>query len=108
MNKSAKGIIEALKPLDEEFKKEGLKDYPLYLSVEERIILLDYITSLEEKLETEHKAYMGTVKELTETATRIDKALDFINQYNIYFDDSGRNHEYIPKELINILKGSDK
>ena len=31
--------------------------------------LKDYITSLEEKVETEHKAYMGTVKELTETAT---------------------------------------
>ena len=46
-------------------------------------------------------------KDYYDLKEKIDKAIDFINQYNIYFDDSGRNHEYIPKELLSILKGGN-
>ena len=40
--------------------------------------------------------------------SRIDKAIEIIKKYNIYFDDSGREQEYIPKELLNILERDDK
>lgn len=94
MNKEVKEIIDDIK----DFIKD--KKQIVCYGKETMKILLDYITSLEEKLETEHKAYMGTVKELTETATRIDKALKCIDDTNWVC--------YKDKKLKDILKGSGK
>lgn len=82
----------------------------LTLNPKELDILKDHITSLEQKLETEHKAFMGTVQELTETATRIDKALKCIdeNAWFCYKDNEEVIDRVAAEELINILKGSDK
>ncbi len=59
---------------------------------------------LKQKAETEHKAYIGTVQELTETATRIDKALHRIQLLQM-------DGEVFIKDLgliVRDLKGSDK
>lgn len=66
--------------------------------------------NLKEKLETEHKAFMGTVQELTETATRIDKALKYIekNAWFCYKDNEEVIDRVATEELKDILKGSDK
>ena len=61
---------------------------------------------LKEKVETEHKAFMGTVQELTETATRIDKAIEYIeDKQKIQFKYALSHIEC--DDLLDILKGSD-
>jgi len=105
MNKEVKEILEDLRN-----KNMSVDD----LTHNDKTKLLDYITSLEEKIEIEHKAYMGTVNELTETATRIDKAVEYINTHKIKLSHSWDepNCDYWiatnPDDLLNILKGSDK
>jgi hypothetical protein len=85
--------------------------------------LLDYITSLEEKVEKlnkeldeatkiiniKHKAFIDTIQELTETATRIDKTIEYIEEYCIddefYVNLTKKEKNII--EAYNILKGED-
>lgn len=104
MNKEVKEIIDDI--------KDFIKDKKQIVCYGKKTmeILLDYITSLEEKVETEHKAYMGTVNELTETATKLEKATKFCEDNLCYYDKTGY---YIKNgcallDLLQDYKGSDK
>ena len=107
MNKEVKRTLTYMKQYVEEPNvPDDSGEYPdaWEFYPEEIKCVLDYITSLEEKVETEHKAYMGTVQELTETATRIDKALHRIQLLQM-------DGEVFIKDLgliVRDLKGSDK
>ena len=65
MNKEVKEILDKL--------DRARLIYDLILTPEECHILYDYITLLEKTVKIKDKAFMGTVKELTETATEKEK-----------------------------------
>ena len=77
----------------------------------------EIIDGLKLKLETEHKAFMGTMQELTETATRIDKAMEKFEEAFDYREHKsvniwnypGERKEYITmlESVYNELKGSE-
>ena len=105
MKDEIKEILEALKPLDEEFAKAGIKEYPLYLKPDQQKILLDYITNLQE----ENKLLQANVKLLDDNRIylndKIDKAIEYIEYYCIG-NNTIENKSH--KTLLNILQGEDK
>ena len=75
-------------------------------------LLLDYITNLQEEKERLKRdknmifdANCNLSKVMNNYKTRIDKAIELLNDWN-YLDKIDCYYE--PKEVIDILKGSDK
>lgn len=110
MNKTIKEILEIQEDID--YKK---------LSIEDILLLKEYIEKLEKKVElyqdtTTFGDYVGAINNLIESQCRIKKAIKFIKEELFFEDPFGEgehtflediNVEYY-KNLLKILQGSDK
>ena len=122
MNNEIKEILNFYKKEIKEFEEFFIKNYTEeqlkttfqknYQRYRNHKLLLDYITNLQEENENKTDYICDLITEKINYKSRIDKAIEYMNKYNVFVVPDANIKSLIIKEeykkVINILKGGEE